>query len=168
MAKQLHTVEQAVDLAEREVDVLENIPVARDEVADHVPVPLLYKSYLSKTVPATRETVRKLQKELTFIDQNAVSAVVEMARFKNIRMVGAPFEADHQLVSLVNQGVADYVLSTDSDMMPCGATKMIRAYKEDRSKFSVDISFCPWVRRTNNIRNNIFLFGYFICCVSSF
>ena len=37
------------------------------------------------------------------------------------RLFSAPFEADHQLVSLVNQGVADFIWTEDGNIIVAGS-----------------------------------------------
>ena len=42
-----------------------------------------------------------------------------------VSCVGSPYEADQQLASLYNQGVIDYVVTTDSDLICLGSTVII-------------------------------------------
>ena len=45
---------------------------------------------------------------------------------EDISMVCTPFEADHQLSSLIKQGIADVVVTNDGDVMFQGAARMVR------------------------------------------
>ena len=54
--------------------------------------------------------------------------------------IGAPFEADHQLAAMYNQGIIDYVFSNDSDLSVLGSdviynTKLITKKRKNFSLF---------------------------------
>ena len=74
--------------------------------------------------------VLKLRKKLSPIRSDMIYYVLE-AVSKNehlkdkIFCCGAPYEADHQLVSLFNQNIIDYAITTDSDLVCIGADVII-------------------------------------------
>ena len=45
--------------------------------------------------------------------------------------VGSPFEADHQLALLSNQGIIDYVHTNDSDLIVLGADVVLNLNKKN-------------------------------------
>lgn len=57
--------------------------------------------------------------------------VIEACRERNIDCIVAPYEADAQLAYLNIAGIADFVISEDSDLAPFGCTKIL--FKMDSS-----------------------------------
>ena len=51
-----------------------------------------------------------------------------------VKIVGAPFEADHQLAALFRQGIVDYVQTTDSDLNVLGTDTISLPMKGKQSK----------------------------------
>jgi exonuclease-1 len=71
------------------------------------------------------DAVQKLRKGAMRVRPDILFEVVEMAKKEGIMVVGAPFEADHQLKSLLDQGIVDFVLTEDSDIPYFGCDKTI-------------------------------------------
>jgi exonuclease-1 len=69
--------------------------------------------------------INKLRAKATYVREDVLFEVLQMARSEKIRVVGAPFESDHQLHALQVQGIVDYVLSDDSDIPYLGCRSTI-------------------------------------------
>jgi len=69
--------------------------------------------------------ILKQQKKACLVREDVLFEVKAMAERENFRVVGSPFEADTQLIALMNQGVIDYVLTNDSDIPFQGCTQTI-------------------------------------------
>ena len=72
--------------------------------------------------------VKKLRAELSPIRQDIIHSIktkVEDVFGDKVVCIGSPYEADHQLASLYKQGIIDYVVTTDSDLICLGATVLI-------------------------------------------
>ena len=72
--------------------------------------------------------VRKLRTSLSPIRQDMLYEIkvkVAKAFGDKVSCVGSPYEADQHLASLYNQGVVDYVVTTDSDLICLGSTVII-------------------------------------------
>jgi hypothetical protein len=70
------------------------------------------------------EKVKKLRASLMYFRPDLLHDVIESLKKTfgdKVVMIGAPFEADHQLVTLFNLNIIDYVYSNDSDLSCCGA-----------------------------------------------
>lgn len=84
----------------------------------------LGRAYSGQTT-LSMDDVLKLRKESTFVREDILYEVVNMAKEEGMPVVGAPFEADHQIVSLAMQGVVDYVFTDDSDLPFIGSPETI-------------------------------------------
>jgi len=73
--------------------------------------------------PSEFDLVEKARVKATFIRNDMIALVVEYLRKNNIRYIQAPFEADPQLVSLLQQGFGDCILTEDSDVFALGADR---------------------------------------------
>jgi hypothetical protein len=62
------------------------------------------------------DDVQKLHKHLTKPREDIIFEVLQLAKQQDIKVAGAPFEAEWHLVSLLSQGVIDYTWSSDSDI----------------------------------------------------
>ena len=69
--------------------------------------------------------INKLRAKATYVREDVLFEVLQMARSEKIRVVRAPFESDHQLHALQVQGIVDYVLSDDSDIPYLGCRSTI-------------------------------------------
>ena len=74
------------------------------------------------------------QKKSCLVREDVLFEVKAMAERENFRVVGSPFEADSQLIALINQGIIDCVLTNDSDIPFQGCSQTImRLSKSDNS-----------------------------------
>ena len=80
--------------------------------------------------------VRQIRKKLA--SANRLDLLFEIksslkTKFKEqIIFIGSPFEADHQLASLFNQEIIDYVFTNDSDLSVLG-TDVILNMRSDKN-----------------------------------
>ena len=51
-------------------------------------------------------------------------AFIKLLRGKGIQAIVAPYEADAQLAYLVKEGLADFVITEDSDLLAFGASRV--------------------------------------------
>ena len=51
-------------------------------------------------------------------------AFIKLLREKRIQAIVAPYEADAQLAYLVKEGLADFVITEDSDLLAFGASRV--------------------------------------------
>lgn len=51
-------------------------------------------------------------------------AFIKLLREKRIQAIVAPYEADPQLAYLVKEGLADFVITEDSDLLAFGASRV--------------------------------------------
>lgn len=82
--------------------------------------------------PSEFDLVEKARVKATFIRNDMIALVVEYLRRNNVRYIQAPFDADPQLVSLMQQGFGDCILTEDSDVFALGAEKV-----DDKTQFEV-------------------------------
>lgn len=83
----------------------------------------LRDGYLDPT--STFNRIMELQKGAVYIRDDLMYEVIKYCEKEDIRYIGAPFEADSQIISLFAQGIVDYALTEDSDIPLQGATKTI-------------------------------------------
>eukprot|EP00948_MAST-09A_sp_MAST-9A-sp1_P002201 g2201.t1 len=69
--------------------------------------------------------LKSIYKELGHIDAIMIADVIEWSKNKRVKCFQAPFEADAQIASFLNQGIGDGVISLDSDLIPYGVTKPV-------------------------------------------
>lgn len=77
---------------------------------------------------------RYLMRTCVDVNFEMVYKVIERCRAEQIDYIVAPYEADAQIAFLVNNGIADYAITEDSDMLVFGCKKTL--YKLDREKES--------------------------------
>lgn len=75
---------------------------------------------------------KEYMKAASVTSQMAKSLMVELDKFK-IKYVVAPYEADPQMVYLEKMGLADGILSEDSDLLIFGCNRLITKLKDDGS-----------------------------------
>ena len=85
----------------------------------------LERIYRGEVLGATYNDVLRLQKETVVVRNDVLFQVLAVAKEMKVDVIGSPFEADHMLVSLANQGIIDFVQSNDADLTTCGAPKVI-------------------------------------------
>jgi 5'-3' exonuclease len=66
-----------------------------------------------------------IQKQLMSPRKDILYEIIKAARKKNVKVVGAPFETDTQIVALLRQGVIHGAISTDSDYTAMGVPFVI-------------------------------------------
>lgn len=71
---------------------------------------------------------KKLVDSIDITPDIAFRLIIELKK-KNIEFIVAPYEADAQLAYLSRQGIADVIITEDSDLMAFGAKRML--YKLD-------------------------------------
>jgi len=71
-----------------------------------------------------------------FLWQNAVMETKELLSSMGIPIINSPSEGEAQCVELTKKGIADYVLSTDFDVLLYGCQKMLRINEFHGSKLS--------------------------------
>ena len=81
----------------------------------------------------TREEVVKLRKACIKVREDIVQLVKDTAMKEKFKVIGSPFETDHQLKALMNQGCIDAVWSTDSDYSTLGIKRVIFKLKKEGS-----------------------------------
>ena len=72
---------------------------------------------------------KKHKKSSVYVRCDLVANSVEWARRRGVQCVGAPFEADYQLVQLELEGVTQGSVCNDSDLFPFGSRLMIQNVK---------------------------------------
>ena len=75
--------------------------------------------------------VEELQPKAVYFRSDILYEVVSLARKEGFHVVGAPFEADSQLVSLIRQNIVDFVVTNDSDIPFQGAARTIMRLTRD-------------------------------------
>jgi 5'-3' exonuclease len=78
-----------------------------------------------KNNPSSYEQALELQSKATTIHNDMVVLIIEYMHSNNIQFIQAPFEADPQLVYLLENGFGDYILIEDSDVFALGAKNWI-------------------------------------------
>ena len=73
----------------------------------------------------TLARVNELRKATMWPREDIYGEIIKVAKQNNVQVIGAPYEADHQLVSLCIQDIIDYVVSTDTDMPFLGIPRVI-------------------------------------------
>jgi len=71
-----------------------------------------------------------------FLWQNAVMETKELLTSMGIPIINSPSEGEAQCVELTKRGIADYVLSTDFDVLLYGCQKMLKINEFHGSKLS--------------------------------
>ena len=74
------------------------------------------------------------QQKANYVWEDILFEVVAMAQRENIPVVGSTFEADHQLISLMNQNIIDFVLTNDSDLPFQGCARTIMNLSKRNAK----------------------------------
>jgi 5'-3' exonuclease len=75
-----------------------------------------------------KQDVSRLEKSLkaaTYPREDIIANFLVWAKLNDIRTVGAPFEADWQLLELERSGIAAGILTVDSDLIPLGGELVI-------------------------------------------
>jgi exonuclease-1 len=62
--------------------------------------------------------------EAVEIDSMMVYRLIQVLKQMNVQFVVAPYEADSQLTHMFNEGLIDFVITEDSDLLVFGATKV--------------------------------------------
>ena len=70
----------------------------------------------NKEKPIELKDIIAQQKKASIVRVDILFEVLQMAKREGIPVVGSAFEADHQLVSLMNQNIIDFVLTNDGDI----------------------------------------------------
>lgn len=71
------------------------------------------------------DTIFKTQKKAVHVRSDVLYEVLDMARAMGCGYVGAPFEADSQIIAMMKQGIAEFCLTNDSDLPYQGAVNTI-------------------------------------------
>ena len=82
--------------------------------------------------------VRNLRCELMHLRADILHDILEALKKKfgnQVIIIGAPFEADHQLAALFHLNIIDYVFSDDSDIICCGADLITNVQKNGKCWF---------------------------------
>ena len=69
--------------------------------------------------------LKGLAKDACHVSREVVGYFLQWANEKNLELVGAPMEAEHQLVFLQKNKKIDWIYTIDSDVLPLGATNVI-------------------------------------------
>lgn len=77
---------------------------------------------------------RYLMRTCVDVNFEIVHKVIERCRLEGIDCIVAPFEADAQIVYLVNSGIADFAITEDSDMLAFGCKKTLLKLDRDSAK----------------------------------
>jgi exonuclease-1 len=80
---------------------------------------------------------RKLRKHKSgsiYVRSDVVANMVQWAERHNVRCIGAPFEADYQLVQLEKENITQGSLCDDSDLFPLGAKLMVQGLKMNKNE----------------------------------
>ena len=70
----------------------------------------------NKEKPIELKDIIAQQKKASIVRVDILFEVLQMAKREGIPVVGSAFEADHQLISLMNQNIIDFVLTNDGDI----------------------------------------------------
>lgn len=73
---------------------------------------------------------RWLMRQCVDVTFEMVHKVIERCREEKFDCIVAPYEADAQMTYLVNQGIADFAITEDSDLLAFGCSRVL--YKLDR------------------------------------
>ena len=109
-----------------------------------VPQELEALNELYKDPNATIKAIRKQQKKCVMVRPDVLYEVVRKAEDAGAVVICAPFEADHQLIALDRQGIADFVITDDSDLPFQGTRQTIMKLNSKGS--------CRLVKQTNLCR----------------
>lgn len=73
--------------------------------------------------------IDKLKKKVIFIKQEYIEQSKKLFDLLKIPYLQAENEAEQYCSQLVNNNIADYCLTDDMDVFPCGSTKVLRNFK---------------------------------------
>ena len=73
----------------------------------------------------TIKQVESLKKKTIWPRDDMYAEVIRIAHEHQVKVVGSPYETDHQMVSLQNQGLSDFAVSTDTDFPLLGIKKWL-------------------------------------------
>ena len=102
--------------------------------------------YRGEVPRATYQDVLRLQKETVVVRNDVLFQVLAVAKEMKVDVIGSPFEADHMLVSLANQGIIDFVQSNDADLTTCGAPKVITTITKAGNCYLLELDYVLKVR----------------------
>ena len=77
------------------------------------------------------ELAKKYFKQSLRITTKMINTLIDLLKKLKIRVIIAPYEADAQLAHLYTSGVADFVISEDSDLLLFGAQKIYYKLNQD-------------------------------------
>jgi len=116
--------------------------------------PILKKEVLDKRKDIKNKAINKL-KDDTIIKDDKIKLLkktvefgykkakecMEILKLMGLPVIEAPGEADAQCAALMKEGVVDYVLSEDMDLLTFGAKKLLRGSiaKDDLSVYNLDL-----------------------------
>lgn len=80
---------------------------------------------------------RWLMRQCVDVTFEMVHRVIVRCREEKIDCIVAPFEADAQITYLVNQGIADYAITEDSDLLVFGCRKTLYKLDKENEKGSM-------------------------------
>lgn len=85
---------------------------------------MIDRLYASQDFGNIDEIVKQMKKSV-YVREDLIACVLDWAKKNNVCCIGAPYEADWQLRQLEMQGIADAVLTIDSDLVALGCDTVI-------------------------------------------
>ena len=86
---------------------------------------------IAKSESTTMEEILDVRKKILYPRGDITYEVLAAARRNQIYIACAPFESDHQIKALQEQGLADAAITTDSDLTAQGVRFAIANMTED-------------------------------------
>lgn len=86
-----------------------------------------------KIISATEEEMEKLKKRTISFSRKQADECKEILKLMGIPFIEAPSEADAQCAYLSKEGIVDYVLSEDMDLLTFGTKKLIRGLTNNKT-----------------------------------
>jgi len=70
------------------------------------------------------EESKKIFRRALKIKSKMINTLIDILKKLNVRVIVAPYEADSQISFLCNNGLADFAITEDSDLIPFGVNKI--------------------------------------------
>ena len=95
------------------------------------------KAFMTTGAAEGGKKLKGLAKDACHVTREVVSYFLQWANENSVALIGAPMEAEHQLVYMQNEGEIEWIYTVDSDVLPLCATNVIYEVKWDRRNFTL-------------------------------
>jgi flap endonuclease-1 len=95
------------------------------------------KAFMTTGAAEGGKKLKGLAKDACHVTREVVAYFLQWANENSVVLIGAPMEAEHQLVFMQNEGEIEWIYTVDSDELPHCATNVIYEVKWDRGNFTL-------------------------------